>query len=147
MFIEHLQMRGQLALELYGPDGRLKERRQLKNLITTTGKNWEAGYLGDSPGANMGWIAVGTGTATAALGDTALGTELSRVAAGRSVSGSVITYAGTFGAGTATGAITEYGLFNASGSAAGTIFSRVVDSVVNKGASDTLTVSWAQTKG
>ena len=42
-----------------------------------------------------------------------------------------------------TGAITEAGLFNASSS--GTMLCRTVFSVVNKGASDAMTITWTVT--
>ena len=45
----------------------------------------------------------------------------------------------TFGTGLGTGAIVEYGLF--SSSTAGTLFARDTESVINKGANDTLTVT------
>jgi hypothetical protein len=44
----------------------------------------------------------------------------------------------TFAAGSGTGAIVEYGLFNSN--AAGTMLTRDVESAINKGAADTLTI-------
>jgi hypothetical protein len=49
----------------------------------------------------------------------------------------------TFGAGVATGAITEAGVFNAL--TAGTMLCRTVFSVINKGALDTLVITWKVT--
>jgi len=48
-----------------------------------------------------------------------------------------------FGAGEGTGSITEAGIFNASSS--GTLLCRTVFSVVNKGASDSMTITWTVT--
>ena len=54
-----------------------------------------------------------------------------------------IVYVDTFAAGTGTGAITEAGIFNAS--SGGTMLCRTVFSVVNKGASDAMTITWTVT--
>ena len=34
----HLNLKGTILIELFGPDGRLKDRRKVKNLITTVGR-------------------------------------------------------------------------------------------------------------
>jgi len=141
---EFLGMDGILEVTVLNRKG-TKSHSVMKNTIVTAGKNWEAAYLGDSPPANMGWIAVGTGTTAADVADTALETELDRNTATRAVALNVISYSGLFTAGEATGAITEYGLLNAS--SGGTMFSRSVQSVKNVGASDSLQVVWHQTKG
>ena len=48
-----------------------------------------------------------------------------------------------FAAGSGTGAITEAGVFNAS--SGGTMLCRTVFSVVNKGADDSMTITWTIT--
>jgi hypothetical protein len=99
----------------------------------------------NSPAA-MSYMAVGTGATAAAAGDTALGAEISASRTTLSTatsSANVVTYATTFGAGVGTGAITEAGIFNAS--SAGTMLCRTVFSVVNKGASDSMTITWTVT--
>ena len=81
---------------------------------------------------------------SAAAGDTALGSQLGRVAlTSTGISGAVLTYTASFAAGTGTGAVTEAGLFNASSS--GTMLCRTVFSVVNKGSSDSMTIPWTVT--
>ena len=92
----------------------------------------------------MSHMAVGTSTSSAAANNTTLGTEIARVGlTSTSVSGAVVTYVASFGAGTGTGAITEAGILNASSS--GTLLCRTVFSVVNKGASDAMTITWTVT--
>jgi hypothetical protein len=59
------------------------------------------------------------------------------------VSGNAITYTATFGAGTATGAVVEAGIFNAS--SGGTMLCRTVFPVINKNAGDSLAVTWVVT--
>ena len=84
------------------------------------------------------------GTAAAAAGNTALGSESARTALTSStVTDNEIVYVDTFAAGTGTGAITEAGIFNAS--SGGTMLCRTVFDVVNKGASDAMTITWTVT--
>ena len=89
-------------------------------------------------------MAIGTGSTAAAASNTALGSQSARTTlTSTTVSGADITYVDTFPAGTGTGAITEAGLFNAS--SGGTMLCRTVFSVVNKGASDSMTITWTVT--
>jgi hypothetical protein len=69
-----------------------------------------------------------------------LGTEVARVTATVSnVTGAIYRLTANFTSGVAVGAITEYGVFSTASSAAGTMLSRDVESVINVGANDTLT--------
>jgi hypothetical protein len=144
---EMVMAKGTLDVVLTGADGQVKENVHIPNLVVTVGKEFIAARMADTGiPAQMSHMAVGSGTTAAANGDTALGTELGRVAlttAGGSVANAVVTYEATFGAGTGTGAVTEAGLFNAS--SAGTMLCRTVFAVVNKGADDTLSITWTVT--
>ena len=92
----------------------------------------------------MSHMAIGTGATAAAASQTALGSESARTGlTSTTVSGADIVYVDTFAAGTGTGAITEAGIFNASSS--GDMLCRTVFSVVNKGASDAMTITWTVT--
>ena len=89
-------------------------------------------------------MAIGSNSTAAASGDSALGTELGRVAlTSTTVSTNSVTYVGDFPAGTGTGAVVEAGILNASSS--GTLLCRTVFSVVNKAAADTLKITWTLT--
>jgi hypothetical protein len=78
------------------------------------------------------------------VGNTGLGVELSRHTGTVSyVSGAIYQVSATFAAGSGTGAIVEYGLYNTN--TGGTLFSRNTDNVINKGAADTLTVVYQLT--
>ena len=100
----------------------------------------------DASATAMSHMAIGTGSTAPAAGNTALGSESNRQSlASTNVSGADVTYACTFGAGNGTGAITEAGIFNAS--SGGTMLCRTTFSVINKGANDTLSVSWVVTVG
>jgi hypothetical protein len=59
------------------------------------------------------------------------------------VTSNAVAYVATFPAGTDTGAVTEAGILNASSN--GTLLCRTVFSVINKGAADTLGITWTVT--
>ena len=147
-FGDNLPITGEVFLELFGPDGELKETRRTRNLVVTTGRNHIADQLSASPGQGaMSHMAVGTGTGAPAAGDTTLGTELDRNAlTSRTDSNNVVTYVGDWAAGDATNsAITEAGIFNAASN--GTMLARATFTAIDKQAADTLQVTWTVTIG
>lgn len=138
-----LKLRGEWFVTLYGPDGEVKDYRQGHNVITTVGKEFLASYLYSGAAAastfTMKYVAIGTDSTAEAAGNTALGTELSRHTGTVSyVSNQIYKVTATFATGSGTGAIVEYGLL--SSNSAGTLLARDTESVINKGANDTLTV-------
>lgn len=139
---EGIVMEGTTHLVLYGESGNIKEERHWHNLVVSTGKDWVAQYLSSgTPPANMGYMALGTGTESVTVDDTALGAEVARTAVTRSTpSPATSRYWASFGPGVGTGAITEAGIFNADTS--GTMLSRQVFGVINKGPNDTLEITW-----
>jgi hypothetical protein len=113
----------------------------------TTGLVYIAARMTDtnSP-TDMSHMAVGTSSTAAAAGQTALGAENARVAltGGEGApSTNTIVYTASFPAGTGTGALTEAAVLNASSS--GTMLCRTVFSTVNKGADDSVTITWTVT--
>jgi len=149
MFNDAIKMTGNLKLVLTDEHGNVKQEEEVKNLVVTVGKNFIASSMAktttNSPAA-MTHMEVGTGTTAAAVGDTALETAVgsSRVAlTSTTVTTNNVAYVASFPAGTGTGALTEAGIFNASSS--GTLLCRTVFSVINKGAADTLGITWTVT--
>jgi hypothetical protein len=149
MFNDSIKMTGNLKLVLTDEHGNVKQEEEVKNLVVTVGKNFIASSMAktttNSPAA-MTHMEVGTGTTAAAAGDTALQTAVasSRVTlTSTTVTTNNVAYVATFPAGTGTGALTEAGIFNASSS--GTMLCRTVFSVINKGAADTLGITWTVT--
>jgi len=141
MVNDNLAMRGDVVITLNG-DTVLEK----KNLIVTAGKAFLANAVLNSSASPFTNMAIGTGTTAAALGDTTLGSELARSAfTSSSVASNVVTLSTTYAAGTGTGALTEAGIFNAG--SGGTMLSRVVFSAINKGAADSLTITWTITVG
>ena len=146
MFNDSIKMKGRLNIVLTGPDGEVKEQHEVDNLVVTVGKNFIASRMKDATATAMSHMEVGTGTTAAAVGDTALQTAVasSRVTlTSTTVTTNSVAYVATFPAGTGTGALTEAGIFNASSS--GTMLCRTVFSVINKGAADTLGITWTVT--
>jgi len=134
-----LKLKGKLTIALNG-----ETVQEVDNLLVTAGKGYVASRIKDATATAMSHMAIGSGTNNPAAGDTALQTELGRVAlTSTTVSAAVVTYVATFGAGTGTGAVTEAGILNASSS--GTLLCRTEFSVVNKGSSDSMTVTWTVT--
>lgn len=146
MINDGIKVTGQLGITLTDADGNIKEQHLHKNLVVTVGKAWIAARM-KATGAptEMTHMAVGTGSTAAADANTALGTESARVSLSSAVSGAVVTYTASFPAGTGTAALTEAGIFNAS--SAGTMLCRTVFPVVNKGASDSMAITWTVTVG
>ena len=119
--------------------------QETHNLVVTAGKEWVADRMADA-NTVMTHMAIGTGTTVAAAGNTTLVTELDRNAltvSGGTVSTNTIQYACTWAAGDGTGAVTEAGIFDAA--TGGDMLARTKFDVVNKGAADSMTVTWTIT--
>lgn len=143
-----VKLSGAFTLELFGADGKLKDSRYVKNTIVTVGKNFLAAWLIAASQSTpfMEYQGLGTGTTAAVVGDTDLETPLAtRIQGTLTVPGSVniVQNQAIFGAGVNTGALTEAGLFSLI--AAGTLFARQVFPVVNKSATDSITITWQVT--
>lgn len=143
MLQDELKVVGNVAVVVKNKDGQVVDERNIKNLVVTSGKNYIAGAMKQAP-TFMSHMAVGSGTTAAAVGQSALVAELGRVAlTSTTVSGNKVTYVATFPAGTGTGAVTEAGIFNSG--TAGTMLCRTVFPVVNKGADDSISITWEVT--
>jgi len=144
MIFDKTNVKGRLNVVLTDKDGNVKESREVNNLVVNTGLAYIASRMKDTTDTAMSHMAVGAGTTAAAAGDTALGSELGRVAlTSTTVTSNAVAYVATFGAGTGTGAVTEAGILNAG--SGGTLLCRTVFDVVNKSADDTLSVTWTIT--
>ena len=135
---------GKLTIEVKDKDGNLKQKQEVKNLVVDTGLDYIASRMKDASATAMSHMAIGTGSTAAAAGNTALGSEAARQAlTSTTVTSNAVAYVASFAAGTGTGAITEAGILNAG--SGGTLLCRTVFSVVNKGASDSMTITWTIT--
>jgi hypothetical protein len=129
---------------LYGPDGIRKDERSGTNVVVNVGVEMLCKFLASAAAAattnTFKYLALGTNSTAESSADTGLGTEISRhTGTVTYVSNAVMQVVGTFAAGSGTGAIVEYGLYNSNTN--GTLFARDTESVINKGAGDTLVVT------
>lgn len=139
-----LQMLGRLKIEVFDAQGQVKEVKEIPNLVVTTGKDFIASRMKDTTNGAMSHMAVGTDDTPAAAGQTAAVAELARVAlTSTTVTGSTVTYVASFPPGTGTGGLVEAAILNAG--TAGIMLCRTTFSVINKGARDSMTITWTVT--
>lgn len=136
--------RGVWTATQYGPLGTQIAQVRGTNVVTTNGKDFVASFLVSAAATastfTMVFVGVGTGTTAETAADTGLGTEVKRVTATVSHNGTgVYQLVASFGTNSATGAITEYGVFSTS--TGGTMLCRDTESALNIGSSDTLSVT------
>ena len=135
---------GQVSIDIFGPNGELKEKAYIPNLVVAVGRAYIASRMKDDTATAMSHMAVGTGAVAADAADTTLGTEANRqLLSSTVVASNVVTYTANYVAGQGTGALTEAGVFNAS--SAGTMLCRTVFDVINKAADDSMTITWTVT--
>ena len=137
--------KGELNIVLRDAAGNVTQEVTVPNLVVTTGLNYIASRMKDATATAMTHMGVGSGTTNPAAGDTALESALgARIAlTSTTVTANAIVYVATFAAGSGTGAVTEAGIFNALTS--GTMLCRTEFAVINKGASDSMTITWTVT--
>lgn len=139
---------GRVHFLLKDKNGKVKVDEWHENLVVAVGRNHIADQLAELDEAVMSHMAVGTGTTDAETSNTALETELDRnaltsKAQGTGADAHKVTYTCDWAPGDGTGAITEAGIFNSN--SAGVMLCRSVFPVKNKGASDSLTMTWVLT--
>lgn len=148
-FMDNVHLKGHMVAELFGPDGKLKERREVHNTVTTLCHKMSADQLLAAPAvAKPGWMELGTGS-----GQTAASTILATYIAGSRTAldsktrgaNAIVTMVCTFPAGTGTGAITEAGIFNVVTQNTTDLLCYADFAVINKAAADSLTVTWTLT--
>lgn len=137
---------GALSIVKNNSKGLVVDSIYIPNLVVTAGKNLIANRLVNNS-TPISHMAVGSGTTSPLVADTALQTQLgARVALTSSVvSTNTITYTATFAAGVSTGAITEAGLFNDATNTTTAMLSRTTFPVINKEAGDSITITWVLT--
>lgn len=145
---ENLKLSGRLNIELRGPDGQIKDTREVDNLVVNAGLAFIASRMTAASAAVMSHMALGSSSTAAAAGQTDVQSILgSRKALSSTTivgaNSNQVQYVAAFNAGEATGAVVEAGIFNAA--SAGTMLCRTTFAVVNKDAGDTMTVTWTVT--
>lgn len=148
MINENLKLSGALSIVLTDKNGKVKDQREVKNLVVNTGLAFIISRMVGTSKGVMSHMALGSGTTAAAAGQTDLVSVLgSREALDSTtisgVNNEKVVYVSTFEPGDATGAVTEAGIFN--DVAAGDMLCRTVFPVVNKAADDQMAVTWTIT--
>jgi len=146
--IGSVPMKGHIKIQLNG-----KTVVDKSNTFTAVGDAHVADQLAETPGEDkMGFMAIGSGDSAFTTASTALNDEIDRnsLAAGYPEQGAGgddndVIYKTTWAAGDGTGAIVEAGIFNSS--ASGTMLAASTFPVINKGASDILTITWTVSVG
>lgn len=144
-----LGIRGVCRLQLFGPDGVLKEERVIENTVTDLGDAHVADAMSDQGEGALGYMAVGTGDSQGA-GDVGLDVSLDRNALdsttqGVGVDDNDVIFVCTWAAGDGTGAITEAGIFLGDNNTSMNYYTDFA--VINKGAADSLVNTWTVTYG
>jgi hypothetical protein len=148
MLLENIKTKGTLTLVLADKFGNVREQHE-ENLVVTTGLAYIASRMKDTTIAATSYMSIGTNTTAALAANTQLGAEIARNTLTSTTlvntNFDAIQYVATFGTGVGTGAITEAGLHAGSATAtanSGTLVARTTFAVINKGANDTLTITW-----
>ena len=162
MLDQSLKATGKLNLQLIDPYGNVIVNRDEPNIVTFQGLTYIAsrmfGVVANTPPA-MTHMSIGSSNTTAQNTDTLLFGELTttRIALDSttlSSSGTAgtagqiqdsVQYVATFNPGIGTGGVQEAGIFNTVSGAGGTMLCRTTFSVINKGAQDTLVITWKVT--
>jgi hypothetical protein len=139
MFAEDLVMTGRLQIALNG-----EVVKEVPNLVVTAGKEYVASRIKDTTKNAMSHMAVGTSSTSPGSADTTLGSEANRqLLTSTTVTSNTVTYVATFDPGEGTGALAEAGIFN--DASAGDMLCRTTFAVINKGAADSMTITWVIT--
>lgn len=148
-FHSDLGVKGLAHIQLFGPDGKLKEERLIENTITELMDAHVADQMSDRGEAAIGWMAVGTGSGQTSA-STGLAVSLDRNALDSTTQegggdDNDVTYVASWAAGDGTGSITEAAIMRADNNT--TMMTYADFGVVTKGSGDTLTITWTVTYG
>jgi len=162
----NIGLKGRVNYVLYDENGNVKQKGSGKacNIVTTQGDNYFVDQLSDAGAANLHLMVLGTGTANVAKGNTWVAgyyADNGSAVAGKGTVNPItnsgtpgnLQLVGTFAAGYATeNGITRVGYTNMAAASDGNgtpnnsttffIAHGTIDPTVNKGASDSLIVTW-----
>jgi hypothetical protein len=136
-----IEIKGNISIVLTGPDGQVKDTREVKNIVTNAGRAHVIDRLQGASVAVADYIGIGTGPVAAAAADTALGGEVARAqGALTQIDPYTDRCVYTFPAGIGTATIQEAGRLNAP--AGGTLMGRQVFTSIIKTVNDSLQVTY-----
>ena len=140
-------IKGHLDIIVTGPDGKVKQRVEVKNTVTSDGLAGVMDQLLDSPTLpKAGWMELGTGSAITSKHLQTYIANSRHAVDTPSRDGAVVTFSHTWAAGEATNAaITEAGLFDVVTQNTANAWCYTTFTAVNKGAADALQIVWTLT--
>ena len=141
MLLDTVDVNGKLTITVINEEGDEVCTREVRNLVVSAGKGYIASRMVSNTDLVMSHMAVGTSNTAPSVGETGLVTEVGRVVLDTTLlSNTTVTYVATFPPGTGTGALTEAAILNAG--SGGTMLCRTNFNEVNKGAADTIVITW-----
>jgi len=147
--IDSFRIKGRVSLVLKDRDGKVKQMVEKSNTITALMDAHVADQLSDSTDTAIGFMGVGTGTgqtsASTGLASASANVALDSKTQGTAAADNDVVFVATFPAGTATAALTEAGIFDADNNT--TLMAYDDFDVINKGAADSLVITWTITFG
>lgn len=151
MVKEKSTMKGHVKLELFGPDEKLKGVWEYDNTITVAGDLITADAMSDRGETLPSHMGVGTTSGGKNTASNALEAQvnprvvLDSTTQGAGADDNDVIWVCTFGAAVGTGALVEAGIFNHL--SAGDMYAYQEFAVINKGAADSLVITWTCTYG
>lgn len=163
--VDRVGIVGYGIIELYGPDGELKECKPFANLVTDTGDLYYAGMAialvtPAAPAQPTKLTGMQIGSGVTAVAKSGAGGAMVTLLAGQAFDatwpktvnlgaglGVEAEYKTTYAAGTGTGTVNEATLTNGTigtASTTGNTIARILTGAVTKGASDSLAITWKQ---
>lgn len=149
---ENLKVTGKLNILLTGEDGSIKDNREVDNLVVTEGRTFIASRMKDTTKTAMTHMLIGSNTAIADAADnlatfSAVGLTgtLRKLLTSTTAGTTTIIYVASFAAAEGTGPVTEAGITNVASGTVGDLLCRTKFDVINKGANDTMTITWTIT--
>ena len=140
---EQIQVKGNLNIKVIAEDGKIKQEKEINNLVVSAGKNYITNRMTSNSTAILSHMAIGNSNTAATVSDTTLSSETARVALGSgtpTVTDNLIQFIGTYPAGTGTGTVNEAGIINANTS--GDLLCRTTFDDINKAAADSIVITW-----
>lgn len=138
---DNIKVKGSLKIVHLNEQNQIKDVREIPNLVVTVGKGYIANRMTSNATVIMSHMAAGSQNTAPVASETALGSELGRVALdSTTANANTVSYVATFPAGTATGSLTEAGVFN--DATTGDMLCRTQFNEINKSASDAIVITW-----
>jgi hypothetical protein len=143
--VSPLNLKANCYVKLFDKDGNLKDYREVHNTVTNAGKYGIMDQILATPTlAKIGWCELGTGTGgTTKLNAYIIGSRNAFTSKTRT--NAVVTTVTDWAAADGTGAITEAGLFDVVTEDTVNMWCYATFAVINKGALDTLQITWTIT--